>query len=169
MKVLAVTCYTGGKELCVMTETMLKELQLTSDCRVAVTVQGADWVVKQADFVHVSVENVGFAYGINRAIDLAVRTEKPDYILVLNNDLRFPRLDWFVWLMKAAGPDYITCPVTDQTALHAHPASVAVAPLDVEELSAYCWLVPFGLCEFLKKEYGFWLFSEDFAPAEGPR
>lgn len=172
MKILAVTCYTGDEALCDMTEAMLIGLHRTAknhELSVAVVGQGASRAMSShlVAFQDSLPENVGFAYGMNRAIEIGVVQWKPDYVLCLNNDLMFPQSDWLGVLIRNARTDKVTSPVTDNTALHAQRGPNALSPLEVEELSAYCWLIPFSMCEALKKDHGFWLFSEDFAPAYG--
>jgi hypothetical protein len=173
MKVLAVTCYTGDEALCSMTEIMLSELQSTSqqcELLVSVVAQGAHREVKKhlVDMQTIAPENVGFAYGMNLAIEKGLEDCKPDYVLCMNNDLVLSRQpNWMAILMTAASRDKVTSPTTDKTASHPAPGPRALPPVPVDSLSAYCWLVPIKFCERLKEKYGFWLFSEDFVPAYG--
>lgn len=174
-KVLAVTCYTGGEKLCAMTDSMLRGLKATvpkkTEICVSVVAQGAERMV-QPKLFHVArthPKNIGFAFGINEAINVAldgVDTD-PDYVLVLNNDLEFTQPSWLQLLLDHAQTHKVLCPGTDRTALHAQSGPMGRAPVDVDEMSAYCWLVPFGMCRHLKREHGFWLFDEEFKPAYG--
>lgn len=111
--------------------------------------------------------NHSFAFGINRAIQEHNRLDPPDYVLVLNNDLQFPNKEWLKHLLSEAGPNHITVPTTDRTARHRRAAYESKPSYWSHEASAYCWLVPFEWCQYLKKTYGFWMFDEDFKPAYG--
>ena len=168
MKVLAVTCYTGSRELCDMTANMLTGLRKTvknTELRISVIAQGAAKEVP-CDYGHRYLENVSFAHGMNRAIEEGLDF-KPDYVLCLNNDLEFPQADWFTQLARVARSYRVVCPATDKTALYAQKGPIGMGSMPVEEMSAYCWMVPFGVCEDLFKRYGFWLFCEEFKPAYG--
>jgi hypothetical protein len=178
VNLLAVTCYTGGEELCHMTDHCLRSLQ---DCVpkgvemvVAVTAQGAEMntlTEMSATYIHLAPENVGFAYGMNRAIQMSVRceSEAPDWVLCFNNDLLFPQKDWLRNLLEIAvhPTDQILVPATDSAAIRVQPGLRNKNSFPVQEMSAYCWLVPFAWCQWLKKTHGFWLFSEDFGVAYG--
>lgn len=172
MKVLAVTCYTGGPELAKMTSSCLQSLR---DCapsgiefKIVVCSQGAKAsAISKADVEVRWHENVGFAFGMNTAIEHGVwQTGAPDHVLCFNNDLQFPDKDWLRKLLEiAAHPtDQVLVPATDSAAIRVQPRSLDKDSYPVEESSAYCWLVPFAWCQWLKKEHGFWLFDEDFAP-----
>lgn len=173
MIVLAVTCYTGTGPLCDMTQRMLTELKATktsATLKVSVVAQGALRAMGPAltNCESVYPENVGFAFGMNRAIDIAWELGiKPDYVLVLNNDLEFPDPGWLERLVKAARPDRITLPATDRTAGYVQQGPIPKGPSNVNEMSAYAWLIPFAWCKYLKAQYGFWLFDEDFKPGYG--
>lgn len=175
LRILAITCYTGGEGLVRMTEKMLQGLKSTvptdsCEMRVSITAQGAERMVdfKLFHYANTQPKNISFAFGMNHAIETALSlTDKPDYVLCMNNDLEFTQPAWFRILLQHAQIHKVVCPVTDRTALHAQRGPIMVAPTDVDDLSAYCWLVPFGLCEFLKCEHGFHLFSEDFRPGFG--
>lgn len=169
MKVLAVTCYTGGEEMCAMTERMLEGLQRTKcSCElvVSITAQGGVRDVGPAEYVHSVEKNVSFAYGMNSAIENG-RSCNPDYVLCLNNDLEFPEKQWFRELIRTALPNRVEAPSTDRAATPTQPHSIDKVSSAIEEVSAYCWLLPFAICELLKEKYGFWLFSEEFVPCYG--
>jgi hypothetical protein len=170
MKVLAVTCYTGSRELCDMTANMLTELKKTvknTELKISVTAQGAARPpLPHLDYQTIHPENVSFAFGMNRAIAQGLDF-KPDYVLCLNNDLEFPQANWFTELARVARSYRVVCPATDKTALYAQKGPISMGSMPVEEMSAYCWMVPFEVCEILHERYGFWLFCEDFKPAYG--
>ena len=176
MKILAVTCYTGGKELVDMTSSMLKQLRdcvpKGVDAAISVCAQGVDaaLTVDPNHFLDYD-SNVGFAFGMNSAIDNGLRweSEAPDFVLCLNNDLQFPQKDWLRNLLEigVAPVDQVIVPATDSAAIRIQAGPRNKPSFPVDESSAYCWLVPFAWCQFLKDTYGFWLFDEDFAPAYG--
>jgi hypothetical protein len=89
--------------------------------------------------------------------------------LCLNNDLLFPQKDWLRILLDIAeqAPNQVLVPATDSAAIRIQPGPRDKPSFPVQESSAYCWLIPFAWCQFLKETYGFWLFDEDFAPAYG--
>lgn len=176
MKVLAVTCYTGDEELVDMTRECLWSLR---DCepvgvelQMSSTAQGAFRTIEdQGSWVDMPT-NIGFAFGMNAAIETGVNHYgEPDHVLCFNNDLQFPYKNWLGELTDIAGAilpfDQVLVPATDRTAIRIQPGPLDKASFPVQENSAYCWLVPFAWCQFLKETYGFWLFSEDFAPAYG--
>lgn len=173
MKVLAVTCYTGDEKLCTMTDFMLQGLWESGvvakiDLQIAAVGQGAERPAEcRHPFMH--PENVGFAFGMNLAIENSLRAmcESPDYVLCLNNDLEFPEKNWLAELMKCARADRICVPATDRTSLRIQAGPIASPSIPVQEMGAYCWLIPFAWCKWLKETHGFWLFSEEFAPAYG--
>jgi len=167
-----VTCFTGDDDLCDMTEAMLSDLWRTSEgpvdeLKVSIVAQGAARETGYlCDIVTVVSRNIGFAFGMNQAIE-AGHTWEPDYVLVLNNDLLFPDYGWFAELMNEARSDCVSSPATDVTARHPQEWPTDEAPRMVQQLSAYAWLVPFAWCQDLKERYGYWLFDEEFAPAYG--
>lgn len=172
MKILAVTCFTGRKDLCEMTERMLTRLrECLPDIVISVVNQGAE----DAEAAHMVSDyftrvpsNVGFAYGMNKAIDGAIAKRfKPDYVLCINNDIEMPHDNWLNRLISEADDAHVMVPGTDKTALNAMKGPSNIHSFTVDEMSAYCWLVPFRFCEYLKWRHQFWLFSEDFAPAYG--
>jgi glycosyltransferase involved in cell wall biosynthesis len=111
----------------------------------------------------VYLRNKGFAWGMNKAIQEGISIfGRPDYVLCFNNDLQFPDKDWLRILLRAAPAGRITVPATDMTAIYTQPKPLNKNPFDIQEMSAYCWLVPFEWCEFLKKTYGWWLFDTGF-------
>lgn len=165
--VVAVTCYTGGEELCSMTERMLRSLTVPAFA----VGQGVD---RQADtharHIHaVTRHNAGFALGINRAIELA-RMHFPDakHVLVLNNDLEFPDPHWIDELLAQADGKHVVTPVTDKTGYKvAEWPGPSAGTTMAEMVGAFCWLVPTLICEKLRRDYGFWLFDPDFHFAYG--
>jgi hypothetical protein len=169
VNVLAVCAYTGDLELCKMTERMLEGLYATQavdvTLHVSVTAQGA--VLTHFDEVtSVFPENHSFARGINTAIRMGMSTD-PDYILVLNNDLEFTYGGWMKELVRAASQDRVCVPATNRAAIRTQTGPVALQSLAVDEMSAYCWLVPAEWSRFLLRTYGFEMFCEDFVPGYG--
>lgn len=168
MKVLAVSCCTGGEDLVQMTEACVDGLLESKPVNVELNV----WVHAQ-DTTRVpsginagrsgDSHNKGFAHGMNTAIrEGLLDSGDPDYVLCFNNDLVFTRKNWLKVLLGRATQYRVTLPGTDRTALHKQSGPVDKAPFDVQEASAYCWLVPFAWCKFLKKTYGWWLFDPQF-------
>lgn len=182
MKVLAVTCYTGGAELVQMTSRCIDAIRCglpegpdAVDFEVSACAQGVEHAldVDPDHFIDYG-ENVGFAFGMNLAIDNGVRFGgDPHWVLCFNNDLEFPDPNWIGLLtaIAAARSDpklyKILVPATDSAAIRVQARAQNKNSHDVQESSAYCWMVPFAWCQWLKKTYGFWLFDEDFAPAYG--
>jgi len=178
VNILAVTCYTGGEELCHMTDHCLRALR---DCvpkgvemLISVTAQGAEvstLTEMAADYIYLAPKNVGFAYGMNRAIQMAVQceSEAPDWVLCFNNDLLFPNRGWLRKLIDIADhpTEQIIVPMTDSAAIRIAPGPRSKPSFKAQESSAYCWLIPFAWCQWLKETHGFWLFDEAFAPAYG--
>lgn len=177
MKVLAVTCFTGGEELAAMTQDCLLKL---ADCvpkgvefKTSLLAQG--WTVLPTcpiGTLSLAPENIGFAYGMNQAINNGAKTwwpDDPDFVLCFNNDLQFPNKGWLRKLIDIAeqAPDQILVPATDSAAIRIQSGPRSKPSFPVQESSAYCWLVPFAWCQWLKETHGFWLFDEDFAPAYG--
>ncbi len=169
MKILAVTCYTGGEELCDMTERTIRSLEYcvpdTVAFQVSVFAQGSDRMVDAA-YSTGCPENVGFAFGMNRAVD-AGQASEPDYVLCFNNDLEFPNEDWLGRLIREAKPDRICVPATDKSAIRTQEGPIPAPAEHIQEMSAYCWLIPFAWCQWLKEKHGFWLFDEEFEPCYG--
>jgi len=169
MKILAVTCYTGNEPLRDMTEEMLTGLSLSkpgiADLRTSVVGQGTKHLIRVEEPWPVTVQyapkNIGFAFGMNKAIDV-VQTWQPDYVLCLNNDLQFPHKNWLKELVDVSDMDHICVPATDKAAIRIQGGPMDLNPIHVPEMSAYCWLVPFAWCKWLKGQYGYWLFDEDF-------
>ena len=172
---MAVTCATGGEELIAMTERCIKGMRDSEPeddvVQMSCVWQGTDRKVKDWQALHsYRPKNVGFAYGMNLAIDLGVKYYgEPDWVLCFNSDLEYPHEGWLENLMVIArkSSNRILVPSTDSTAIRVQPHAIDKPSFPVEEMSAYCWLVPFKWCQFLKQRYGFWLFDEDFAPAYG--
>ncbi len=175
MNILAVTCFTGGSDLAGMTYDMVWDLVKCFEAsgikwNISVHGQGTECRLALApELVQCtySPKNIGFAYGMNRAIEEGLKEITPDYILCMNNDLVLNQEDWLDQLLSSAQGNKISSPVTDAAAHHVSAGPRDADPVDLDELSAYCWLVPFGFCALLKKKHGFWLFDEDFAPAYG--
>lgn len=171
MKVLAVTCYTGGKDLCEMALKMLLALKKCVptgiDFRESAVAQGAETCVG-GYYTTVVEKNIGFAFGMNAAIENAHDWD-PDYVLCLNTDLEFPNKDWLRKLLEIAvdPAEQIAVPATNNAAIRIQQGPRSLSSYPVQESSAYCWLIPFAWCKWLKEKHGFWLFSEDFGVAYG--
>lgn len=168
VKVLAVTCFTGGADLRDMTDEMLASLvgciPEGVDLKSAVVGQGTEYMLQASEpcvLYWDEPENKGFGFGMNKAIDTSADWD-PDYVLCLNNDLQFPRKNWLKELLRAASPDHICVPATNKSAIMVQTGPVNREPLRLQEMSAYCWLVPFRWCQWLKEHHGFWLFDEEF-------
>jgi len=169
-KVIAVTCYTGSERLVQMTERLVKRLP----CGVVAVGQGADRQIATECCARVNVDvNKGFAYGINTGIQwLWDNCEKvlPENILVINNDIEPPEdRAWFDLLVSVCDGKRIITPVTDRTWNKAAKASEAKNKNSfyASMVSAFCWLVPARICRRLKRNYGFWMFDEDFGLGYG--
>ena len=136
---------------------------------VSVVAQGAARPIESNGVRTFLPKNLGFAGGMNRAIEEGLRYFKaPDYILCFNNDLEFPNKGWLRHLVDIAEQTtQVLCPATDSAAHRTQSGPEEKPSFSVENNSAYCWLVPMKWCRFLKATYGFWLFDEDFAPAYG--
>lgn len=170
MKILAVTCLTGGEDLVVMAEEMLSSLRecipagvdLMSSCVTQGAARRVDGLLVDCQLVR--KKNLGFAAGMNDAIDNAVNAGfNPDRVLCLNTDLQFPDKDWLRKLIQARPIEpRILCPATDKTALYKQDGPKDNKSFDEVEVSAYCWLVPFKWCLLLLNRYRFWLFDPEF-------
>jgi len=108
-------------------------------------------------------KNHGFACPVNFIIGKEL--EKADtHVLVMNNDLVFEQKDWLCRLLEEKNSKVVCSPVTDRTASKKATAAKAVdaPPIRVNNLSAFCWLVPRSVIKLLKRRFGFWLFDPDF-------
>ncbi len=127
---------------------------------VSVVNQGVETPVF-ADVSTTHHENVGFAFGMNLAIERGVTdTGAPDYVLCINNDIQFTDPRWWDELARVARGDRIVVPATDRAAIYVQAGALPKPSFPRAEASAYCWLVPFEWCKVLKATYGFWLFPE---------
>ena len=171
MRILAVTCYTGDEKLRDMTDRCLEGLfespRGDAEMKIVVVPQGTDHLCQTTRAGNVLLspepENKGFAFGMNLAIDEGVLFGgEPDYVLCFNNDLRFPRLYWLEQLLKEARLNKICVPATNRAAIRIQKGPINGVPIDVPEMSAYCWLVPFKWCQWLKEHMGWWLFDPAF-------
>lgn len=150
-----------------MAEDMVESLRECEPVGVALQVsslgQGAARLLEPHPLRSSFRENVGFSFGMNRAIAEGVSYfGEPEYILCLNSDLQFPDKNWLSELLKEASPNHISVPTTDRTAIRIQAGPKDLRPVDTHEMSAYCWLVPFTWCKWLKSQYGYWLFDEEF-------
>lgn len=170
------TCYTGDEKLVAMTERCVDSLMDMGagpgvNIFTSVYGQGASRLADVGSYQCNKLHNVGFAHGMNSAIRLGLprMVAPPDFVLCFNNDLEFPKEGWLKCLTDIAEkePNQILVPGTDSAAIRIQPRAINKPSFPVADASAYCWLIPFKWCQFLKKTYGFWLFDEDFAPAYG--
>lgn len=168
--VMAVTCCTGGEKLCLLTERLVRALPMQT----IVVQQDTDRNIDCDWFISVRTKyNAGFALGVNRGIQKIWSFSRgvipnPSYVLVINNDIEPPLFPWFEPLLREADQDHICSPLTDNTGYKIAQApgpqkGVTLAPM----VGAFCWLVPFWMCEFLRSRYGFWLFDPDFGLGYG--
>lgn len=170
MKILAITCLTGGEDLVVMAEEMLLSLMecvpAGVDLKTSCVTQGAARCVDGllVDWQVVRKKNLGFAAGMNDAIENAVNAGfNPDFVLCLNTDLQFPDKDWLRKLLEVMPIEpRIFCPATDRTALYKQDGPKDKKSFDEVEVSAYCWLVPFNWCLLLLNRKRYWLFDPEF-------
>ena len=172
MKVLAVTCYTGDEKFARMTGNMLDGLKDSVptgvEFKTSVVAQGCvHHLGSRVDVQTFAPHNVGFAFGMNLAIDSS-HTWEPDFVLCLNNDLEFPNKGWLRHLIDIVEQTMqVVVPATDRASIRIQPCALDKPSFPVQESSAYCWLIPLAWCKWLKKTHGFWLFSEDFGVAYG--
>lgn len=167
MRILAVTCYTGGEDLVKMTEQAIAGMKASIPkgvmLRVSATKQGAVREAKGTSFTHHCPRNVGFAFGMNQAIEAGLSLlDTWDYVLCFNNDLVFSKSYWLERLLEEPRKDRILVPATDRTAIRTQAKPIFKSAFDVQEMSAYCWLVPMSWCEHLMEHHNFWLFDEEF-------
>lgn len=110
--------------------------------------------------------NVGFGEAINRGIGYWEQASalKPDFYLLVNNDLQFPDPDWLKELLAATEGRAICSPCTDITAT---PEATAdgrrnAGPIRSAQVSAFCWLVPSIVSRVLTERFGWAMFPPMF-------
>jgi len=166
--VCAVTCYTGDESLVQMTERLIDRLP----CTVVAVGQGSVRQVMSECWRVKLDENMGFAAGINAGIQHLWETlgaDLPDNLLIINNDIE-PKDDvWLDVLLAEADGKHVVSPLTDRTwgTAAKAPGPKAGGCRYAENISAFCWLVPKSITMMLKKEFGFWMFDEDFGLGYG--
>lgn len=171
--ILIVVAYAGKKDLTAMTERMLTQLRPCMNVcdqtfEVALVANNPDQLVanKVIDGLamqHILTTNRGFGKAVNYAIDMHINRPWTD-VLVLNNDMEFPHIEWLKHLIDERESRYVISPCTDRTA-----ASWAVArgPRNQPSfrhsyVSGYCWLVPRKAIDAIKARWGFELFDPEF-------
>lgn len=166
-EVIAVTCYTGSEELMAMTERMLCRLNLTAR-------HVAQGVSRPATFPGAvcTPTNVGFAQGMNWAIEAAIQDYGlPEYFLVINNDVVPPEgHGWIRQLMGISRGFKCVSPVTNRTGISYAKRAKPTKSHNVTEheiVGAFCLLVPRHVITLCRKEFGYNLFDPDFGYGYG--
>lgn len=181
MTILAVVAYAGSERLVKMTERMLADLHaIISVGRsqipfgVVAVNNAAERPIKTPVTWHAHNEtNEGFGNAVNLAIRREIFdarkakvTDHPTYthVLVLNNDLEFPDTGWLFELLAEMDSKLVCSPCTDITATREciQESAMDLDPIRCAQVSAFCWLVPVPVIEFIRKRYGFELFSPEF-------
>ena len=167
MRILAVTCFTGGEELAKMTQDCLLELAecVPTGVELKTSVVAQGWSALPTcpiGTLYLAPHNVGFAYGMNRAIEAGfIERKEFDYVLCFNNDLQFPNKGWLRKLVDIAEQTtQVLCPATDSAAHRTQTGPEDKPSYPVDNNSAYAWLVPFKWCKFLKDTYGCIVYQE---------
>lgn len=176
MNIIAVVPFTGSEKLVAMTEDCIKQLLLCdlpneATLRiVAVNNKASRSLGTIADHPQVDEykthENLGFGVGVNEGIDLALLGEQYpcDYVLVVNNDLQFPQRNWLTLLLREVDGANVLSPRTDITATPeaCHPGPEDKDAQLVEQVSAFCWLVPRRVITAIEPRFGWPLFNPMF-------
>lgn len=168
--ILAIVPYTGSERLVTMTETMLDSLRPTlAGHNISV------WLAanKPSRLAHASERgafqmdfnsNGGFGPGINAVLHQSACSRD---VLILNNDLTFPQVEWLSLLREEQARDeqpFIYAPRTNCTAT---PEACKDGPENkpaqrVRQVSAFCWLVPAVMRARLRSRTGIELFPPEF-------
>lgn len=172
--ILAIIPYTGSEKLVQMTAAMIAELEMTIETDTSV-MPVANAPSREITFeergdspFELSLpKNLGFGPGINAAI--AARKWAGD-VLVLNNDLQFPEAGWLQAMRdqqradEADGLSFVYAPRTTVTATWQACAEQSEdRPAQrLDQISAYCWLVPAKIRARLRERAGFELFPPEF-------
>lgn len=184
MTILVVTPYAGSEKLVAMTERMLEDLRGIISSALAGLGARIDFAVVAVNNAAVRPvktmltwhghfdKNEGFGVAVNLAIKREIfdmekhMKEKRHYthVLVLNNDLEFTDVFWLLELLKERDDKLVCSPCTDITATKAAVAEGPreLGPVLCDQVSAFCWLVPIGTIEQLRKKFGVELFHPDF-------
>ena len=187
MNIIAITPFTGDENLVAMTERCIKQF-IQSEMPVGVHVRIIAVNNKASRSLNLEElnkiaqdtspafekieelpgdENYGFGVGVNRGIDYALISERYpcDQLLIFNNDLEFDwQKEWLLQLLREVEGAYVLSPRTDITAT---VEACHIKPDDkpsqrVQEVSAFCWLVPRRVVQAIDVRWGFPLFCPQF-------
>jgi hypothetical protein len=178
MKLLAITCWTGGPPFADMTAKMLTDLVASieeaeiEEWTIAALTQGAKLdamlilPVAPGHWALVTeARNRGFAFGMNKALNKGLsELREPDVVLCLNNDLEMPHVNWLKELLTELQTDAVLCPKTNYTSVNEQRAA---GPEDKPAYfhgvtPAMCWLMPMGVVKVVQEHLGDkMLFPED--------
>lgn len=181
MNILAITCWTGGREMAEMTYRMLSGLrealpEASSSFRIHAHGQGTEERLPDDPGGKIrctySPKNVGFAFGMNAALGHQLIHYTPDAVLCINNDIEFPDADWLKNLVRHGYlEEHVSVPLTTYTSCDAQRAEIArdEDSFSVSSTPAVCWLIPWSACQVLFKYSGGFgkLFLEDIGRAWG--
>lgn len=177
MKVQAIIPFTGDEDLVKMTEDCIRQLlQCRVPIGVHVTIIAAnDGAVRRPEVPQIDNpsfddggeilvgQRIGFGPAVNTAIDWS---EDADAYLILNNDLQFPDREWLAELLAELElkTSVVLAPCTDVTAtkVACRSGSANENSIQIEQVSAYCWLVPHRVIKTLNDRFGWSLFSPLF-------
>lgn len=170
MKLLAITCWTGGPPFADMTSKMLTDLVASlgaaelTDWKISVLTQGAKLdamltlpIATKHWALAVEAKNKGFAFGMNRALVKGLsEMREPDVVLCLNNDIEMPHTNWLKELLTELQTDAVLCPKTNYTSVNEQRAA------GPEDKPAYfhgvtpglCWLMPWGVVKTVQEHLG---------------
>lgn len=188
MRVLTITCMTGGVRERNMTEQLMVQLENgynAADCH------GSVVCVLQGTHEHITSPlplrvppavryrtprfgtNKGFARGMNAALFAGAFDEKFDAVLCINNDVEPPEGGrWLDRLLRELwfNPDKVIVPTTNYTGVKEQERQLPTTeePFDLPETPAVCWLLSWHVCErVFARSKPLQLFREDFGPAWG--
>ena len=115
--------------------------------------------------------NTGFGPGVNAAIKHYEFFNEFKDVLVLNNDLVFEQESWLANMLDARAKDigegfkhYAYAPSTSCTATFqaVQDGPEDKPPLRLPQISAYCWLITYGMCRHLDAKFDTMLFPPEF-------
>ena len=182
MKLLAITCYTGGVPMADMTHRMVAGLfssfeEAGLEGMISVCAQGADKELGFTDRGKVAFQqlvmpdNRGFAIGMNLALAAASPYVPFDAVLCLNNDLEFPHVDWLKNLIATVNLEtHVGAPTNtySSSSEQQRPHREDRDPVNSRITPAICWLLSWRSCGILFDQLGFLhLFREDLGRAWG--
>lgn len=175
MKILIVTCATGDRGFRDMTQRWLQDMEKVTaatpehDIRISLVSQNLSepaLISKRSDKTMQTVIdlNLGFARGMNLAIKKGIAMWAfQDYVMVLNNDCRFPELDWLRHLLAEANGQALV-PLNTKCNTSAIVASEPGSgdPFSMPFTPAVCWAIPMQWIYKIYMRYGYYLFDPDF-------